>query len=62
MENGNVDVKMTPELEAKVQAYVYQKYKSYEGKNLVIRDKVTHFEILKHKDGGPLFLSKEILS
>lgn len=62
MENDNVDLKMTQELEAKVQAYVYQKYKSYEGKNLIIKDKGSHFEIFKHKDGGPLFLGKEILN
>jgi hypothetical protein len=62
MENENLIQKMTPEIEAKVTSYVFSKYKSYEGKTLVIKDMGTHFEILKHKDGGPLFLSKEILN
>jgi|LauGreDrversion4_2_1035121.scaffolds.fasta_scaffold460185_3 hypothetical protein len=52
--------KITPEVEAKVQAYVYAKYKSFEGKTLIIKDLGYCYSILKHKDGGPLFLGKDI--
>lgn len=54
------NVRITPEMEEKVKAYVYAKYKSLEGKNLIIRDKGTFYSILKHKDGTPLFLGKDI--
>jgi hypothetical protein len=53
--------KMTPEIEQKVKDYVYAKYKNLEKKNLIVKDKGTHYQILSHKDGSPMILGKEIL-
>lgn len=53
--------KITPEIEAKVQAYVWAKYKSFEGKTLIIKDLGHCYSISKHKDCGPLFLGKDII-
>jgi len=53
---------MTPEVEQKVKDYVYAKYKSLEKKNLIVKDKGTHYQILSHKDGSPMILSKDILN
>jgi len=44
-----------------VTEYVYANYKSYEGKTLIITEMDSHFQVLKHKDGSPLILSKNIL-
>ena len=55
-------IKMTPEQEQQVIAYVYSKYKSYEGKNLIVKDLGNCYSVLKHKDGGPLFLGKDIFN
>jgi len=52
---------MTPELEQKVTDYVYTKYKQFEKKTLIVKDKGTHYEILSHKDGSPMILGKDIL-
>lgn len=55
------NVRMTPEQEQKVTDYVYAKYKQFEKKPLIVKDKGTHYEILAHKDGSPLILGKDIL-
>ncbi len=54
------NIRMTPELEQKVTDYVYAKYKQFEKKALIVKDKGTHYEILAHKDGSPLILGKDI--
>jgi hypothetical protein len=46
----------------KVEEYVYKNYKSYVGKGLIIRESEKCFFVLKHKDGSPLILGKEILN
>lgn len=53
---------MTPEIEQQVKDYVYAKYKNLEKKNLIVKDKVTHFQVLLHKDGSPMILGKDILN
>lgn len=53
---------MNKEVKDKVVKYVYANYKSYEGKELTITEKESHFQILKHKDGSPLILGKSILN
>jgi hypothetical protein len=45
-----------------VEEYVYKNYKSYEGKELIIREGEKCFFVLKHKDGSPLILGKSILN
>lgn len=45
-----------------VKEYVYTNYKSYVGKELIIKDMDSHFRIYVHKDGSPLILSKTILN
>jgi hypothetical protein len=45
----------------RVQEYVYKNYKSYEGKELIIKENDACFFILKHKDASPLILGKGIL-
>ena len=52
---------MTKETVKKVEEYVYKNYKSYEGKQLIIREFDSCFHILKHKDASPLILGKSIL-
>jgi len=52
---------VTPEVAQKVTEYVYTNYKSFVDKPLIIKDKGNHFQILKHKDEGPLFLGKTII-
>ena len=52
---------VTPEVTKKVTEYVYNNYKSFVDKPLIIKDKGNHFQILKHKDEGPLFLGKTII-
>tara|TARA_R110000796_G_scaffold10183_1_gene34038 strand:+ start:185 stop:346 length:162 start_codon:yes stop_codon:yes gene_type:complete len=44
-----------------IEEYVYKNYKSYKGKELVIRDFGSHYRIYKHETGSPLILSKEII-
>jgi len=53
---------VSKEVHAKVQAYVYENYKSFEGKKLVIVEGSSAFLIYKHKHGGPLVLGKGIIS
>ena len=45
----------------KIKEYVYNNYKSYKGKQLVIKEFESHFRIYKHKDGAPLILGKSIV-
>lgn len=47
---------------AKVDAYVKKRFKSLEGKNLIIKDCGAHFEVLKMKDASPMFFDKSILA
>lgn len=53
-------IRMTQEMEQKVADYVYKKYKQFEKKTLIIKDKGGHYEVLSHKDGSPLILGKDI--
>ena len=46
----------------RVQEYVYKHYKSYEGKQLIIKENDVCFFVLKHKDASPLILGKDIIS
>jgi hypothetical protein len=55
------EVKMDTQTIAQVEDYVYKKYKSFEGKELIIKDMGSHFQILKHRTGSPLILGKDIL-
>ncbi len=61
MSKPTKEEEVTPEVAQKVTEYVYKNYKSFVDKPLTIKDKGSHFQILKHKDEGPLFLGKTIL-
>ena len=52
---------MSKETIKKVEEYVYKNYKSYEGKQLIVKELDSCFHILKHKDASPLILGKGIL-
>ncbi len=52
---------LTPETIEKVTEYVYENYTLLKGKPLIIKDKGTHFTILQHITGAPLFLGKGII-
>jgi len=45
-----------------VEDYVYKNYKTYKDKQLIIKELDNHFRVLKHKDGSPLILSKEVIN
>jgi len=45
-----------------IEEYVYKNYKSYKDKNLIIKDFDSHYRVLKHKDGSPLILGKEVIN
>ena len=45
-----------------IEEYVYKNYKSYKGKELVIRDFGSHYRIYKHETGSPLILGKGIVN
>lgn len=53
---------MNPTTIQSVEEYVYKNYPTHTNKNLIIKDKESHFQILLHKDGSPLILSKQILN
>ena len=36
-----------------IEEYVYKNYKSYKGKELIIRDFGNHYRVLKHITGSP---------
>jgi len=44
-----------------IEEYVYKNYKSYKDKTLIIQDHTSHFRVLKHENGSPLILSKEVI-
>ena len=44
-----------------IEEYVYKNYKSYKGKELIIRDFGNHYRVLKHITGSPLILGKGII-
>ena len=52
---------VTPEVAEKVTEYVYTNYKAYKDKPLSIKDKGSHFTILRNINEGPLFLNKKII-
>jgi hypothetical protein len=52
---------MNKDVVEQVKEYVYKNYKSYDGKELTIKDMDSHFRIYKHKDGSPLILGKTII-
>ena len=41
--------------------YVYNNYRTYKGKQLIIREKDNCFHICLHEDASPLILGKGIL-
>ena len=45
-----------------IEEYVYKNYKSYKGKELIIRDFGDHYRVLKHITGSPLILGKGIVN
>jgi len=49
-------------VKAKLTAYVYKKYKSYTDKDLIIKDRGTHYTVVKHISVGPLYLSKDVIN
>ena len=52
---------VTPEVAEKVTEYIYTNYKEYKDKPLLIKDKGSHFTILRNINEGPLFLGKKII-
>lgn len=53
---------MADEVSKKVEEYVYKNYKSFEGKTLIIKELESCFHALKHKDGSPLILGKDVIN
>jgi hypothetical protein len=53
---------INPEIIAKITNYVYENYRDYKNKNLIITEHDNCFRILKHKDGSPLILGKTVIS
>jgi len=45
----------------KIKEYVYNNYKSYKGKLLIITENNNHYSIKMHPDGAPLILGKSII-
>ena len=41
--------------------YVYKNYKTYKDKPLIITEHDNCFHVLKHEDGSPLILGKDII-
>tara|TARA_R110002020_G_scaffold451637_1_gene665799 strand:- start:339 stop:521 length:183 start_codon:yes stop_codon:yes gene_type:complete len=52
---------VSDDIKNKLTEYVYNNYKTYTNKTLIIRDRGTHYTVLKHINGGPLYLSKEVV-
>ena len=52
---------VSDDIKNKLTEYVYNNYKTYTNKTLVIRDKGTHYTVLKHIHEGPLYLSKDVV-
>ena len=52
---------VSDDIKNKLTEYVYNNYKTYTNKTLIIRDRGTHYTVLKHINGGPLYLSKDVV-
>mgnify|MGYP003641817304 CR=1 FL=1 len=52
---------VSDDIKNKLTEYVYNNYKTYTNKTLIIKDRGTHYTVLKHINGGPLYLSKEVV-
>jgi hypothetical protein len=52
---------MNESIVKQIKEYVYKNYKSYQEKQLIIKECNNCFHILKHKDASPLILSKKII-
>ena len=59
--NKNNHKEVGEDLAQKITDYVYKNYSTYYNKTLIIKDCGSHYKIIKHKDGGPLILGKEIV-
>jgi hypothetical protein len=44
-----------------VKEYVYNNYKTYKDKTLIIEDCDSHWTVKRHKDESPLILSKDVV-
>ena len=53
---------MSKDISEQVREYVYNNYKTYKNKDLIITEHTNHFSIRRHKDESPLVLGKGILS
>ena len=53
-------IEITPEIEAKVAEYVYENYKTYKNKQLIIEDKGNFYTVKININAGPLVLGKKI--
>jgi len=53
---------MEEEIKNQVKEYVYNNYKSYKDKQLIVKELNNCFSVLKHKDGSPLILGKKIIN
>lgn len=56
-----MEQKLEESVREKVESYVYNKYRDYKDKELIIEDVGNMFKIRKHINAGPLFLGKSIL-
>ena len=56
-----METKTNTETLDKLKNYVYENYKGYKNKVLIITETESCFRILKHKDGSPLILGKSII-
>ena len=52
---------VSPEVVQKLTEYVYENYKLFKDKPLIIKDRGSHFTILRHLTGSPLFLGKKVI-
>lgn len=57
----NKGQEVSDDIKNKLTEYVYKNYESYKNKNLIIRDKGTHYTIMNNPTGGYLFLSKDVV-
>jgi hypothetical protein len=48
-------------MEEQVKEFVYENYKSYKDKMLIIEKFDSHWTIKRHKDESPLILSKDVV-
>ena len=52
---------MNESIVKQIKEYVYKNYKSYQEKQLIIKECNNCFHILKHKDASPLILTENYL-